>query len=169
MAVHVPLSKKAVTEARELMLSTRNLLKPSSGDPIVGPTKDMVLGCFYLTMERETLVDTADGATPPSPPAFADMEEVRLAHELGKLSLHAPIRLRYRSWVDNKELDYFDLSDEVVDALRQAGFDTAGRVLDVMEAGRLKAVTGLGKGDEQEIRDMLEAVGYQPEDRSATR
>ncbi len=55
MAVHVPLSKRAVKEARELMLSTRNLLKPASGDPIVGPAKDMVLGCFYLTMEMENL------------------------------------------------------------------------------------------------------------------
>lgn len=51
MAVHVPLSDKAVKEARELMLSSRNLLKPADGSPIVGPAKDMVLGCYYLTMD----------------------------------------------------------------------------------------------------------------------
>ena len=51
MAVHVPLSERAVKEARELMLSTRNLLKPSDGMPIVGPSKDMVLGNYYLTMD----------------------------------------------------------------------------------------------------------------------
>jgi len=51
MAVHVPLSDKAVQEARELMLSTRNLLKPADGMPIVGPSKDMVLGIYYLTMD----------------------------------------------------------------------------------------------------------------------
>ncbi len=51
MAVHVPLSDKAVQEARELMLSTRNLLKPADGQPIVGPSKDMVLGNYYLTMD----------------------------------------------------------------------------------------------------------------------
>ena len=51
MAVHVPLSEQAVTEARDLMLSTRNLLKPSDGMPIVGPSKDMVLGNYYLTMD----------------------------------------------------------------------------------------------------------------------
>ncbi len=61
MAVHVPLSKKAVDEARDLMLSTRNLLKPSSGDPIVGPAKDMVLGCYYLTMELESNREKAEG------------------------------------------------------------------------------------------------------------
>jgi DNA-directed RNA polymerase subunit beta' len=51
MAVHVPLSERAVREARELMLSTRNLLKPSDGMPVVGPSKDMVLGNYYLTMD----------------------------------------------------------------------------------------------------------------------
>ena len=51
MAVHVPLSEKAVEEARELMLSTKNLLKPADGQPIVGPSKDMVLGNYYLTMD----------------------------------------------------------------------------------------------------------------------
>ena len=52
MAVHVPLSDEAVREARELMLATQNLLKPSSGDPIVGPSKDMVMGVYYLTVEE---------------------------------------------------------------------------------------------------------------------
>ncbi len=65
MAVHVPLSEKAVQEARDLMLSTRNLLKPADGQPIVGPSKDMVLGCYYLTMDPSVeLVTTpahADG------------------------------------------------------------------------------------------------------------
>ena len=50
MAVHVPLSERAVSEARTLMLSTKNLLKPADGEPIVGPTKDMVLGVYYLTL-----------------------------------------------------------------------------------------------------------------------
>lgn len=64
MAVHVPLSEKAVQEARSLMLSTRNLLKPSDGQPIVGPSKDMVLGIYYLTMDPSieivTLKENAD-------------------------------------------------------------------------------------------------------------
>ncbi len=58
MAVHVPLSEKAVQEARNLMLSTRNLLKPSDGSPIVGPSKDMVLGIYYLTMDPSVEVVT---------------------------------------------------------------------------------------------------------------
>jgi DNA-directed RNA polymerase subunit beta' len=58
MAVHVPLSEKAVQEARDLMLSTRNLLKPADGQPIVGPSKDMVLGCYYLTMDPSVEIIT---------------------------------------------------------------------------------------------------------------
>jgi DNA-directed RNA polymerase subunit beta' len=85
MAVHVPLSKRAVHEARELMLSSRNLLKPADGEPIVGPTKDMVLGCYYLTMEREGC--KGEGTT------FVDMDEVNLAYSLGRVDLHAKIKL----------------------------------------------------------------------------
>jgi DNA-directed RNA polymerase subunit beta' len=63
MAVHVPLSDKAVQEARDLMLSTKNLLKPADGQPIVGPSKDMVLGCYYLTMDPTVeIITTPDKA-----------------------------------------------------------------------------------------------------------
>jgi DNA-directed RNA polymerase subunit beta' len=61
MAVHVPLSEKAVQEARNLMLSTKNLLKPSDGSPIVGPSKDMVLGIYYLTMDPTVEIVTRKG------------------------------------------------------------------------------------------------------------
>jgi DNA-directed RNA polymerase subunit beta' len=159
MAVHVPLSARAVTEARELMLATRNLLKPASGEPIVGPAKDMVLGCFYLTMERQAPTENRH--------AFADLDEVRLAYELGKLDLHAPIRLRFRSWVDGESLEYLDLSDHVRKALNDASLYTVGQVLDAIETGRLKTVADLEDGDEQEFLDMLAAVGFHPEDRSS--
>jgi DNA-directed RNA polymerase subunit beta' len=177
MAVHVPLSKRAVAEARDLMLSSRNLLKPASGDPIVGPAKDMVLGCFYLTMERGASVGGSRSGWPSddapsdggqdgaSLPTFADMEEVRLACELGKLDLHAPVRLRYRSWIEDESLDYLDLSDEVADALEQASLSSIGQILDLQADGRLVSVAGLDASDEQEVLDMLEAVGYRSEDR----
>jgi DNA-directed RNA polymerase subunit beta' len=166
MAVHVPLSRKAVTEARELMMSTRNLLKPASGEPIVGPAKDMVLGCFYLTMEHPASLDSVQDGTPL--PAYADMGEVQLAYELGKLDLHSPIRFRYRSWIDDEPLGYLDLSEEVDEALVQTSINTIGQLLDLQEAGQLGAVAGLDAGDEQEIWDLLRAVGYRPEDRSDT-
>jgi len=175
MAVHVPLSKKAVTEARELMLATRNLLKPASGEPIVGPAKDMVLGCFYMTMDtaapavKAGPADTLPtGETGARVPAFADMEEVRLAYDLGKVGLHNRIKLRYRSWIDGEPLDYLDLSDEVLDKLEEASIETIGQVLDLQAGGQLKSVTGIDAGDEQEILDLLQAVGYRSEDRNPT-
>ncbi len=86
MAVHVPLSDRAVEEARMLMLSTRNLLKPANGQPLVGPTKDMCLGIYYLTME-----DPRHGDEAPKP--FVDLEEVELAYDLGHVDVHAPVRV----------------------------------------------------------------------------
>src|SRR5574342_372012 len=68
MAVHVPLSDQAVKEARELMISTKNLLKPASGEPMVGPSKDMVLGVYYLTMAEDGM--KGDGRI------FSGLEEV---------------------------------------------------------------------------------------------
>ena len=85
MAVHVPLGEAAKQEARTLMLSSRNLLKPASGEPIVEPTKDMVLGVYYLTMEE----DGAKGAGK----VFSSPEEVILAYDLGHVELHAKIKV----------------------------------------------------------------------------
>ena len=78
MAVHVPLSEKAVNEAVGLMMATRNLLKPADGQPIVGPSKDMVLGVYYLTLVQEGLF--GEGRQ------FSDMEEVETAYELGSVA-----------------------------------------------------------------------------------
>ncbi len=85
MAVHVPLSDMAVVEARDLMLSTRNLLKPASGEPIVGPAKDMVLGVYYLTMARSSR--RGEGRV------FSSLEEVELAYNLRQVDLHAQIKV----------------------------------------------------------------------------
>ncbi|MGD2177068.1 MAG: DNA-directed RNA polymerase subunit beta', partial [Anaerolineae bacterium] len=84
MAVHVPLSDRAVEEARTLMLSTRNLLKPANGQPLVGPTKDMCLGIYYLTMEDPRYADE-------KPRPFFDLEELELAYSLGHVDLHTPV------------------------------------------------------------------------------
>jgi DNA-directed RNA polymerase subunit beta' len=160
MAVHVPLSRKAVAEARELMLSTRNLLKPASGEPIVGPAKDMVLGCYYLTMERRSTQDQL--------PTFGNLEEVRQAYDLERVRLHDPIRLRFRSWVDDEPLEYLDLSDEVRESLEEVSVHTVGQALELYQLGKLRKVTGIADGDQQEFLDMLQAVGYLPEDRRET-
>jgi len=98
MAVHVPLSDKAVWEARELMLSTKNLLKPADGEPIVGPTKDMVLGVYYLTMTDPRLEARADSEIH----SFSSLDEVELAYRLGKAELHAPVHALVTTWYNEK-------------------------------------------------------------------
>ncbi len=85
MAVHVPLSRKAVEEARKLMLATQNLLKPADGQPIVGPSKDMCMGIYYMTMDLES--DKGDGKI------FTDLDEVEMAYALGVVGLHAKIKV----------------------------------------------------------------------------
>ena len=86
MAVHVPLSKAAVKEARELMLSNHNMLLPSSGEPTVTPTLDMVLGCYYLT--------TIKPGNNEKPKVFGSFEEAKLGYEFGSINLREEIEVR---------------------------------------------------------------------------
>ncbi|HUV76064.1 MAG TPA: DNA-directed RNA polymerase subunit beta' [Dehalococcoidales bacterium] len=86
MAVHIPLSKSAVKEARELTLSHHNLLLPSSGEPTVTPTLDMVFGCYYLTTIRS--------GSKGEDKLFGSFEEAKLAYDLGAVDLRAEIEVR---------------------------------------------------------------------------
>jgi len=116
MSVHLPLSQRAVTEARELMLSSVNLLKPADGEPVVGPTKDMVLGVYYLTMIEDGKEHVGAGK------AFSDMDEVEMAYALDQVSIHAPIKLSTKTWYDenNERLETQD--ERMIDT-------TVGRVI----------------------------------------
>ncbi len=91
MAVHVPLSSNAVEEARRIMLSTRNLLSPGSGEPIIAPTLDIVLGCYYLTD------DIPLAANDKIEHVFGSAQEARYAYDLGiiKLQQHIKVRVPY--------------------------------------------------------------------------
>lgn len=93
MAVHVPLSVEAQLEARALMMSTNNILHPASGKPIITPSKDIVLGLYYLTLEREG--ELGDGSM------FASLAEIEQALYAKTVSLHARIIARYET-VDDK-------------------------------------------------------------------
>jgi len=86
MAVHVPLSLEAQLEARVLMMSTNNILSPANGKPIIVPSQDMVLGIYYLSMDRE--------GEPGEGMMLADMAEVHQALEVGAVTLHSKIVTR---------------------------------------------------------------------------
>ena len=91
MAVHVPLSAEAQTEARILMLSANNLLRPQDGGPVTIPTQDMILGSYYLTYSRE---EEGTGHI------FADKDEALLAYDAKIVTLHSPIKVRLYREVD---------------------------------------------------------------------
>lgn len=94
MAVHVPLSMEAQAEARFLMLASNNLLKPQDGRPVVSPTQDMVIGCYYLTIDKDG--ENGEGKY------FGNADEVLMAYQTGNLGIHAKIKLRVRREVNSK-------------------------------------------------------------------
>ncbi len=105
MAVHVPLSRKAQEEARTRMLSMYNLLSPAHGDPIITPSQDIVLGCYYLTMVRQ-------GAR-GSGKRFYSIDEAMLAYDHGLLNIQAPIWVRLTLDDLGESLDRGDRSDKI--------------------------------------------------------
>ena len=98
MAIHLPLSPEAQAEARYLMLSTNNLLKPQDGKPVTVPTQDMILGAYYLTMETE--------GEPGEGNYFCSPEEAVIAHENHDLGMHASIYVKMRK-VDKNGVERF--------------------------------------------------------------
>lgn len=109
MAVHVPLSLEAQAEARLLMLACHNILSPATGRPIVAPSQDMVLGCYYLTAENPQ-------ATKGAARRFSSLEDAVKAFEQGQIDLHAYVWVRYEGEVetaepDTKVIDQEELAD----------------------------------------------------------
>ena len=94
MAVHVPLSSEAQAEARFLMLAAGNLLKPSDGRPVTVPTQDMVLGSYYLTLEKD--------GEPGEGKVFRDFDEAIMAYDAHIVGLHAKIKVRRTMEIDGK-------------------------------------------------------------------
>src|SRR3989475_896957 len=90
MAVHVPLSAAAQAEAKHLMLSTRNILKPADGQPVVTPRQDMVLGCYWLTLDANPQEQTR---------IFGDFAEVQSAFDIGVVTYHSPVKIPHNGGV----------------------------------------------------------------------
>lgn len=98
MAVHVPLSLESQAEARLLMLASNNILSPATGRPIITPSQDMVLGCYYLTAENAA-------ATKGAGNYFANLEDAIVAYEQHQVDLHAYIWVRFDGDVEADESD----------------------------------------------------------------
>ena len=137
MAVHIPLSLEAQLEARVLMMSTNNVLSPANGKPIIVPSQDMVLGLYYLSLERKGLI--GEGKT------FASIEEVEHALEQGIVELHSKIIARI-SQIDEQGLTIHKRFETTPGRLRigsllpknhKAPFEIVNRLLRKKEVGEV--------------------------------
>ena len=100
MAVHLPLGAEAQAEARILMLSTNNILKPSDGRPVAMPSQDMIIGLFHLTSEPDSTIEVAkDSAGNPIVPSFSSASEALMAFDMGLLDLNAKALIRFNGIV----------------------------------------------------------------------
>ena len=164
MAVHVPLSVEAQIEARVLMMSTNNILSPATGRPIIGPSQDIVLGCYYLTRERPG--SRGEGM------AFSSPEEVRVAFDAGEVDLHAAIRVRMRGEDGRPTLVGTTtgrvLLREIVP--EEIPFEVINKVMDKKALGELidQAYRRLGNKATVILSDRLRTLGYQYATRSGT-
>lgn len=115
MAVHVPLSSFAQAEARIQMLSAHNLLSPASGEPLAKPSRDIILGLYYITQVRREKKGAGR--------EFATPEEALLAHERGEVALNAPIRVAGRETSVGRLKFVFANPDEALLAVAQGLLD----------------------------------------------
>jgi DNA-directed RNA polymerase subunit beta' len=162
MAVHVPLSVEAQLEARVLMMSTNNILSPASGKPIIVPTKDIILGLYYLTMEAESL--PGEGKT------FANIAEIEMALSCGVLHLHSKIRARRKMFdaQGNKILKIIDTTPgrmilgEIVPEHENVPFELANRLLTNKEVNKLVDLVYRHCGQKETVlfADRMMGLGF---------
>ncbi len=167
MAVHVPLSSAAKKEAREQMLSVNNLLLPSNGEPVVAPTLDMVLGCYYLTQIRPGAAGEGK--------VFADFDEARLAHDLGLINLQAEIKVRTPDWPEGQYLQTsigrIIFNEAINTALRDAGSEPYSFINEMMDKGALKRIVArlihaYGNHATAAVLDAIKELGFRYATRS---
>jgi len=151
MAVHVPLSIEAQIEARVLMMSTNNILSPASGDPIIVPSQDIVLGIYYLTRERP--FSKGEGK------AYSNPLEVRIAYDAGELGLHASIKVRIEGKLQETTTGRVILYEILPEALP---FALINQVMSKKELRTLinESYRGAGIKSTVILGDRLKDMGY---------
>jgi DNA-directed RNA polymerase subunit beta' len=162
MAVHVPLSLEAQLEARVLMMSTNNILSPANGKPIIVPSQDMVLGLYYLSLERE--------GEPGEGMLLADMAEVHQALHIGAVTLHSKVisRVPQTDEKGNEYLKRFEttpgrmLIGECLPKSHTVPFDVVNRLLTKKEIGDVidQVYRHTGQKETVLFADAIMALGF---------
>jgi len=151
MAVHIPLSIEAQTEARVLMMSSNNILSPAHGDPIIVPTQDIVLGLYYMTRERPF--------APGDNQTFYSPEEVRRAYDAGAVSLHARISVRMNGEFVQTTVGRVLLSEILP---RELNFELVNKVMTKKAIAKLvdECYRKVGRKATVILADRLKDLGY---------
>jgi DNA-directed RNA polymerase subunit beta' len=168
MAVHVPLSREAVIEAQRLMLSTNNMLAPSSGFPIVSPTLDMVLGMYYLTGidgDEITLIEKDEDGNYKYK-VFANFEDARLAHDVERVKLREIVKVRNEAgeWIETT------VGRIIFNRALPDGMDFQNIVFDrnAIEAIVSEAVNQYGNAATSSMLDEMKELGFKYATQSGT-
>jgi DNA-directed RNA polymerase subunit beta' len=151
MAVHIPLSIEAQTEARILMMSTNNILSPASGKPIIIPTQDIVLGIYYMTRERPLV--KGEGKV------FSSPDEVRMAYDAEEVDLHARIRVRMDGSLTETTVGRILLWEIIPEEIP---FNLINKVMKKSELANLVDYCYRYGGDKKTVllSDRLKSLGY---------
>ncbi|MCI4664147.1 MAG: DNA-directed RNA polymerase subunit beta' [Neomegalonema sp.] len=163
MAVHVPLSLEAQLEARVLMMSTNNILSPANGKPIIVPSQDMVLGIYYLTLEKDGM--------PGEGMVFTDMAEIEHALYAGVVTLHSKVKMRFET-VDEDGNPIRKIVDgtpgrmkiaALLPKQRGVGFDLVNRVLRKRDIGEVIDAVYRHCGQKESVLfcDRIMTLGFQ--------
>lgn len=149
MAIHIPLSYEAQLEAKTLLLSSNNLLSPASGNPVVTPTRDITVGCYYLTIEGK-------GETKKR--VFSSPDEVILAYDLGKIALHQPIKLFLKKgWIETT------VGRVIFNEVIPEGMDFENSPIDKEKLGEIISKTWkkYGNAVTVEVLDEMKKLGFE--------
>ncbi len=149
MAVHVPLTDKARWESENLMLSKRNLLKPASGEPIISPTLDMVLGCYYITH----IVKGTKGEGK----AFSSFDEAIMAYELGKVDVRAQIKVLHEAKILETSVGRIKLNEIIPTGIDYINYEMTKKELKLLVA---KVLEVCGAEETALFADKIKDLGF---------
>ncbi|MCL5004396.1 MAG: DNA-directed RNA polymerase subunit beta' [Patescibacteria group bacterium] len=149
MAVHLPLSEEAQKEASELMLASRNILKPATGDPVAQPTNDIVLGCYSLTRIADEKTDKAK--------SFAGFEEAAMAYEFGKIKINELIKVKL-----GEEILETSVGRLIFNEALPEDFGFVNKTMSKKELGKLLSalIDKYGLEDIWKILDKFKKLGF---------
>ena len=165
MAVHVPLSAEAQSEARVLMLSAHNILSTKDGRPVASPTQDMVLGSYYLTIERESAANEKSQSEGLPLHAYSGGDEALQAYHFAFITLHEKIRIRIPGHgLITTTMGRFIFNEALPEELKQYSADgkELGKLMDKKELGKLIAdcYRRFGNAQTADVLDKIKKLGF---------